>query len=124
MEQQSGPLQSMSDGRTVRLKLIIRPITVVIELRMPMRIEVLRNPPSLGLSEFQRHPTCDAQSSLSQSMITRRVGSGQQGFHSVHIGVDAAIVLEVREVSVPGIDEHARHIVEEPLLPHLERLAQ
>jgi hypothetical protein len=89
-----------------------------------MRIEVLRNPPSLGLGEFQRHPTCDAQSPLSQSMITRRVGSGQQGFHPVHVGIDAAVALEMREISVPGIDEHARHIVEEPLPPHLERLAE
>jgi hypothetical protein len=66
----------MSDGHPVRLKLIIGPITVVIQLWTPMRIEVLRNPPCLGLGEFQRHPTCDAQSPLAQSMITRHVGSG------------------------------------------------
>src|SRR5215217_4103637 len=57
-------------------------------------------------------------------MITSYICRSEQRFDRMHIGVDAAVVVQPGEVTVPGIDEHARHVVEEPHVPDLERLAE
>src|SRR4029453_9335608 len=88
MQEQSRPLQSVSDSRAVRLKLIIWPIAVVLQLWMPVRIEGLWNPPCLGLGELQCHPPCDLQSPAAPSMITSDIGCGQQRFDRVHVGIN------------------------------------
>ncbi len=120
MQQQSRPLQSMPDGGSIRLELIIRTITVVLELRLPIPVEVLGDAPGMWLGKLQRHTPTDTKGGRAQSMITCDISSGEQSLDPVHVGVHAAVVVEFCEGSVPGVDEHACVIVEEPPLPDVE----
>jgi len=42
----------------------------------------------------------------------------------MHVRVDASVVSELGEVAVPGVDEHSRLGVEEPLVPNGDSLAE
>ena len=86
--------------------------------------EVFGDPPGMRLGELQRHPASDSQSTRAPPMITGHIRSGQQGFDRVHIAIDAAVVVEVGEVAVPGVDEHSGLVVEEPLVPDVERFGE
>ena len=124
MQQQSRPLQAMPDGGPIGLERIIGAIPVVLESRLPTGVEVLRNAPRFRLRKLQRYPASDSKSTLPQSMITNNICGGQQRFDRVHIGVDATVVGELSEATVPRIDVHSGFNVEEPLVPDPERLGE
>src|SRR4029450_1002200 len=124
MQQQSGPLQAVSNGGSIGLELIIGAIPVMFELRLPAGVEVLGNAPRMRLRKLQRYPASDTERALPQSMITNDICGGQQCFDRVHIGVDATVVGELGETTVPGIDEHSGLCVEETLVPDTQRLGQ
>src|SRR6187551_1063913 len=117
MQQQSRPLQTVTDGSPIRLELIIRMIFVVLELRFPIRVEVFGDAPGMRLSELQRHSTTNAKGGPPQSMITSGIRSGQQSLDCVHVRIYAAVIRECGAVTVPGVDKHASIVIEEPLLP-------
>src|SRR4029450_1339103 len=122
MQQQSGPLQAVSNGGSIGLELIIGPIPVMFELRLPAGVEVLRNAPRMRLRKLQCYPASGTESTLPPGMITNDNCGGQQCFDRVHIGVDATVVGELGEATVPRIDEHSGLCVEEPLVPNTRRL--
>ena len=124
MEQQSRPLQTVPDRGPVRLKLVVRAIPVVFELRLPARIEVFGNPPCVRLREFHRYPARDAQGTLAERMIAGHICSGQQGLDAMHVGIDTPIIAELGEAAVPRVDEHSGFSVEESLVPDPERVVE
>ena len=97
---------------------------VVLQLRPPAGVEVLRDPPALRLGEVVHHPAGDAERPLPQRLVPGGVGGGQQRLDGVHVAVQPAVRVEPGEAAVPGVDEETGVGVEEPLLPDGQRLLE
>ena len=96
----------------------------MVQLGLPVRVEVLRDPPALRPGEVQGHPPGDAQGLLAQPGVPGRVGRRQQRLDGVHVAVHPAVGIRSVKPPVPGVDEQPRRGIEELLLPQSEGLLE
>jgi hypothetical protein len=59
----------------------------VLQHRLPLAVEVLRDAPTLRLGEVVDDSAGDAQRALPQALVPGGVGRGQQRLDCVHVGV-------------------------------------
>jgi hypothetical protein len=70
------------------------------------------------------HPGQDPQGLVEERPVAGRGGGGEERLHRVHVGVDAAVLVELLERLVPLLDDHPVLVVPEPPEQHVEGVGE
>ena len=124
MQHQASPLDPVADGGPVGAERMVRLVAVVVQQRVPLHIEMLRQCPVVVAGELVDRTGSDTDGSVEPHALTRDVGRCEQRLNGVHVRVDAAILLAVREGAVIGVHAHAGGFIEELLIEHLESFVE
>ena len=126
---QPRPLELVPDRDAVGAERVRRLVAVVLGQRLPVRGEVLGEPPVPLPRPAVHHPLHGAQRLPAEPRgprvaVPQGVGGGHRRLHAVHVGVHAAIGGKRLPVAGEFIAEKPDGVVPEPVLKHLRDVGQ
>lgn len=124
VEGQPRPLQDVADRHAEGAELIGGTVAVVVGQHLPLGVEVLRQAPVRVAGELVDDPTQDPQRAVDVALIAEHLPRGEHRLDGVHVGVDAAVVLTPGPGAVVLLAGHARVLVPEVSVEHVEGLGQ
>ena len=96
------PLDAVARRRAVGLELVVLLIRIAVEIRLPVLREVFRNSPAV-----RGRPSENAGDDLAGAdavfFVLQRIRHRQECFYRMHVCVEAAVVIAVPELRVPGV---------------------
>ena len=102
LQEQPGPLEAVARRGAERPEPVARPVAVVVGQRLPVRGEVLGDAPLPRRGETDE-PAADGLGPAQAGCLPGRAVRGQEGFHRVHVGVEAAVGIGLMPALVPGV---------------------
>ena len=123
LDNQTGPFDSMPRCRPVGLKRIIRPILSSIQIGSPVLCKMFRYPPLTVLGPFQ-HTGDDASGPFPVFLFAGNICRCQKSFHGMHIGVQAAIIIQNCKIRIPCINGKSFFFVPEAKVIKFQSLFQ
>ena len=113
----------MARRGAVGLEGIVGPVFAALEVRFPLVGKVLRNAPLI-----RPRPSDDAVDDPARAdavfLLLQNIRRGEEGFHSVHVGVDAAVAVQDSEFRVPGVAGHPLFFIPEIPVINVQRFLQ
>ena len=113
----------MAGRRAVRLELVVGLILIAFKIRNPVAAVVLGDPPVVAGCPSQ-DVVYDPSRADPELLIACHVGRCKESLHGVHVGVEAAIAVKLREFRVPCIAGEALFLIPEALVIECDRLIE
>ena len=117
------PLNAMAGRRSIRLELVVRLILIALQIRRPVFGEMLGDSPAV-VSGPARHMVDDASCTHPVFLIPGDVRSRQEGFHRMHVGVQASVIIQHGKLRIPGVAGKPFLLVPETEIIQLQRVLQ
>ena len=117
------PLNAVAGRGSIGLELVVRLILVALQIRRPVFGEMLRDSPAVVSG-----PACymvdDTSCPHPVFLVPGDIRGCQEGFHRMHVGIQASIVIQHGKLRIPGIAGKTFLLVPETKIIQLQRIFQ
>ena len=113
----------MARGGSVGFELVVRFLLIALQIRGPVFGEMLRDSPFVSAGPAY-HMVDDSAGSYPVFLVSGHIGGSQESLNSMHVGVQAPVVVQHGEFRVPGITGKALFLVPEAQIVKLQSVFQ